>query len=162
MVTHITFSKHLWIITTQMKGNYQNEKCLFFWPEMVQNFVVYTNLPNDHPANGRWKPFPVLSFLITCIIHFEILSYWSLSWLSGPLQHSLLAPGLNKHLSYPSYGRWKCGLLRWPRELNALQLQKTHANKENNFLNLTTHMLQMLTTQPKKETHCKYKKTPAN
>ncbi len=41
--------------------------------------------------------------------------------------------------------------LRWPRELNALQLQKTPANQENAFVNLTTHTLQMLTTQPKKK-----------
>ncbi len=34
--------------------------------------------------------------------------------------------------------------------------KKTPANYENNFVNFTTHALQMLTTQPNKETHCKY------
>ncbi len=50
---------------------------------------------------------------------------------------------------------FKESILRWLRELNVLQLQKTHANYGHNFLNLTTHTLQMLTTQPKKETRCK-------
>ncbi len=31
----------------------------------------------------------------------------------------------------------------------------THSGQGNNFLNLTTHTLLMLTTQPKKETRCK-------
>ncbi len=36
-----------------------------------------------------------------------------------------------------------------------MQIEKAPANQENIFISLTTHTLQMLTTQPKKETHCK-------
>ncbi len=51
--------------------------------------------------------------------------------------------------------------LRWPRELKALQLQKTHANRKstsksrNHFSSFWQQMVQMFTTQTNKETHGK-------
>ncbi len=36
-----------------------------------------------------------------------------------------------------------------------MQIEKAPANQENNFVNLTKHTLQMLTTQTNKEMHCK-------
>lgn len=41
-------------------------------------------------------------------------------------------------------------LLRWPRELNAIQLKKTHASRKNRSkLRKHLHQLQIFTTQPK-------------
>ncbi len=48
---------------------------------------------------------------------------------------------------------------RWPRELNALQLQKTHANKHQQIKKTSSvwqQVVQMLTSQPNKETHYKW------
>ncbi len=44
-------------------------------------------------------------------------------------------------------------MLRWPRELNVLQIEKKHLQikKTTFYNNFTTHTLQMLTTQPNKE-----------
>ncbi len=51
----------------------------------------------------------------------------------------------------------RCTCSQHNQKRNALQTEKKHLQiKTTTFGNLTTHTLQMLTTQPNKETHCKY------
>jgi len=54
----------------------------------------------------------------------------------------------------PTYSFSKMEIIRWPREHNAKHLQ---IKKITPSTWTSTHTLQILTTQPKKETCCKYK-----
>ncbi len=77
----------------------------------------------------------------------------SKSAVSEILRSAHLAAPTTLHSKSPKYGGWesstRCNFRKH------MQIEKAPANQENIFISLTTHMLQMLTTQTNKEMRCK-------
>ncbi len=62
----------------------------------------------------KYKLLPIVGFLLILLIRFwQLISERPAAWVSSKFPGPFLSS------------------LRWPRELNALQLQKTHANKKS-------------------------------
>ncbi len=124
------------------------------WPFNVRDFCVraLSMCQLVHKYRIAVLPKPVLEDTLPCTFFMSPLS---------DTPNSCLAVSTNELMSWIRTGLGSTAglsyaLLRWLRELNALQLQKTHANrkstsKSRKHLQLWQQVLQMLTTQTNEE-----------